>query len=109
MLFRVTKARAQLRGMPRHRVGASGSRIVTTEEIPVDRHDDRVRHGQTELNKGGRLQGRLDAALSDLGVAQAYELASGVIAASFAHQEGREGMDAFIEKRDPPGRSRQQP
>ena len=43
----------------------------------------------------------------DLGVAQAYELASGVIAASFAHQEGREGMDAFIEKRDPPGRSRQ--
>ena len=45
----------------------------------------------------------------DLGVAQAYELASGVIAASFAHQEGREGMDAFIEKRDPPGRSRQQP
>src|SRR5215212_2987407 len=45
----------------------------------------------------------------DLGVAQAYELASGVIAASFAHQEAREGMDAFIEKRDPPGRSRQQP
>jgi len=45
----------------------------------------------------------------DLGVAQAYELASGVIAASFAHQEGREGMDAFIDKRDPPGLSRQQP
>ena len=45
----------------------------------------------------------------DLGVAQAYELASGVIAASFAHQEGREPMDAFIDKRDPPGRSRQQP
>src|SRR5688572_9405750 len=39
----------------------------------------------------------------DLGLAKAYELASGVIAASFAHQEGREGMDAFIEKRDPPG------
>ena len=38
----------------------------------------------------------------DLGVAQAYELAGGVIAASFAHPEGREGMDAFIEKR-PPG------
>ena len=36
-------------------------------------------------------------------------LASGVIAASFAHQEGREGMDAFIEQRYPPGRSRQQP
>ena len=25
------------------------------------------------------------------------------------HTEGRQGMDAFIEKRDPPGRSRQQP
>jgi enoyl-CoA hydratase/carnithine racemase len=38
----------------------------------------------------------------DLGLAQAYALASGVIAASFAHEEGREGMDAFIEKRSPP-------
>ncbi|MBS0335316.1 MAG: enoyl-CoA hydratase [Proteobacteria bacterium] len=37
----------------------------------------------------------------DLGVAQAYELAGGVIAASFAHPEGREGMDAFIGKRAP--------
>jgi enoyl-CoA hydratase/carnithine racemase len=42
----------------------------------------------------------------DLGVARAYDLASGVISASFAHQEGREGMDAFIDKRDPPGRKR---
>lgn len=40
----------------------------------------------------------------DLGVAQAYELAGGVIAASFAHDEGREGMEAFIEKRPPPKR-----
>jgi enoyl-CoA hydratase/carnithine racemase len=38
----------------------------------------------------------------DLGLQQAYALASGVIAASFAHEEGREGMDAFIEKRTPP-------
>lgn len=38
----------------------------------------------------------------DLGVAQAYELAGQVIAASFAHEEGRAGMDAFIEKRKPP-------
>lgn len=38
----------------------------------------------------------------DLGLAKAYELASGVIASSFAHEEGREGMDAFIEKRPPP-------
>jgi enoyl-CoA hydratase/carnithine racemase len=37
----------------------------------------------------------------DLGVAQAYDVASSAIACSFAHEEGREGMDAFIEKRDP--------
>jgi enoyl-CoA hydratase/carnithine racemase len=40
----------------------------------------------------------------DLGVGAAYELASGVISASFAHDEGRSGMDAFIEKRPPPKR-----
>ncbi|HXM84009.1 MAG TPA: enoyl-CoA hydratase [Burkholderiales bacterium] len=38
----------------------------------------------------------------DLGVAKAYELASSVISGSFAHEEGRAGMDAFIEKRPPP-------
>ena len=38
----------------------------------------------------------------DLGLEQAYQLASGVIAASFAHEEGRAGMEAFIEKRPPP-------
>jgi enoyl-CoA hydratase/carnithine racemase len=38
----------------------------------------------------------------DLGLEQAYLLASGVIASSFAHAEGREGMDAFIDKRPPP-------
>ncbi len=40
----------------------------------------------------------------ELGVARAYDLASGVISSSFAHEEGREGMDAFIEKRPPPKR-----
>jgi len=38
----------------------------------------------------------------DLGLEQAYKLASAVIAASFAHEEGRAGMDAFIEKRPAP-------
>jgi enoyl-CoA hydratase/carnithine racemase len=37
----------------------------------------------------------------DLSLEQAYELAGQVIAESFAHPEGREGMDAFIEKRVP--------
>jgi enoyl-CoA hydratase/carnithine racemase len=38
----------------------------------------------------------------DLGAAKAYDLASQVIASSFAHAEGRAGMDAFIAKRPPP-------
>jgi len=32
---------------------------------------------------------------------RAYELAGRAISASFAHEEGREGMDAFIDKRKP--------
>jgi enoyl-CoA hydratase/carnithine racemase len=40
----------------------------------------------------------------DLGVQKAYDLASQVISSSFAHDEGREGMEAFIDKRPPPRR-----
>jgi enoyl-CoA hydratase/carnithine racemase len=40
----------------------------------------------------------------DMDLARAYELAGMTISASFAHAEGREGMDAFIEKRPPPGK-----
>ena len=40
----------------------------------------------------------------DLDLARAYELAGEVIAADFAHPQGREGMSAFIEKRPPPGK-----
>ena len=40
----------------------------------------------------------------DLGIEKAYDLASQVIASSFAHSEGREGMEAFIGKRPPPGK-----
>jgi len=36
-----------------------------------------TRHGQTELNRGGRLQGRIDAALSALGAQQAAALGRG--------------------------------
>jgi enoyl-CoA hydratase/carnithine racemase len=38
----------------------------------------------------------------DLNLARAYELASGVISSSFAHDEGRQGMQAFIDKKPPP-------
>jgi enoyl-CoA hydratase/carnithine racemase len=37
----------------------------------------------------------------ELGIAGAYQLAGQVISSDFAHPEGREGMDAFIEKRKP--------
>ncbi len=40
----------------------------------------------------------------DLGAQKAYELASDVISGAFAHDEGRAGMDAFIDKRPPPKR-----
>ncbi len=40
----------------------------------------------------------------DMDLARAYELAGKTISVSFAHAEGREGMDAFIEKRPPPGK-----
>lgn len=40
----------------------------------------------------------------DLGIERAYELASHVISSSFAHEEGRDGMEAFIDKRPPPGK-----
>jgi broad specificity phosphatase PhoE len=35
-----------------------------------------VRHGQSELNAAGRLSGRLDAPLTDLGLAQAKAVAA---------------------------------
>jgi enoyl-CoA hydratase/carnithine racemase len=38
----------------------------------------------------------------DLGIDKAYELAGGVITASFSATEGKQGMDAFIDKRPPP-------
>jgi enoyl-CoA hydratase/carnithine racemase len=40
----------------------------------------------------------------DMNLAKAYELASTVISASFAHEEGRAGMEAFIDKKPPPKR-----
>jgi len=40
----------------------------------------------------------------DMDLTRAYELAGEVIASSFAHAEGKAGMDAFIEKRPPPGK-----
>lgn len=38
----------------------------------------------------------------DLGLERAYEVAGRIISEAFAHEEGRAGMDAFIEKRPPP-------
>jgi enoyl-CoA hydratase/carnithine racemase len=38
----------------------------------------------------------------DMDLGKAYELAGRVIASSFAHDEGRAGMEAFIDKKPPP-------
>jgi enoyl-CoA hydratase/carnithine racemase len=38
----------------------------------------------------------------ELGLREAYNLAGDVISRAFAYEEGRRGMDAFIEKRPPP-------
>ena len=38
----------------------------------------------------------------EMGLEKAYAVASGVISASFAHDEGRAGMDAFLGKKPPP-------
>jgi enoyl-CoA hydratase/carnithine racemase len=38
----------------------------------------------------------------EMGLDQAYALASTVISDAFSHDEGRAGMDAFISKRPPP-------
>ncbi|MNC99662.1 enoyl-CoA hydratase [compost metagenome] len=38
----------------------------------------------------------------EMGLERAYALASGVISGSFAHDEGKAGMDAFLGKRPPP-------
>jgi enoyl-CoA hydratase/carnithine racemase len=38
----------------------------------------------------------------EMGLEKAYSYASGVIAGSFAHEEGRAGMDAFLGKKSPP-------
>jgi enoyl-CoA hydratase/carnithine racemase len=38
----------------------------------------------------------------ELGAQKAYEVASCAISASFAHDEGQQGMEAFLDKRPPP-------
>jgi len=42
----------------------------------------------------------------DQSLEKAYDIAGKIISASFTHEEGRAGMDAFIEKRPPPGPKR---
>ncbi len=43
-----------------------------------------VRHGQTEFNRDGRFQGRVDSALTDLGVAQAQAVGARLAALAAA-------------------------
>lgn len=78
---------------------------LVNEVVPADRLDGAV------AALAGKIAAKPPATVAagkrafyqqmDLGVTQAYELAGGVISASFAHPEGAEGMAAFIEKRPP--------
>ncbi|WP_299839756.1 histidine phosphatase family protein [uncultured Paracoccus sp.] len=58
-----------------------------------------MRHGQTVWNAEGRMQGKLDSPLTDLGIAQAKaqaRLVAGVEAARFASPQGRAQQTARI-------------
>ena len=73
--------------------------------VPPDQLDDAVRDLATQLRSKPRCtvtEGkRAFYEQLEMGLERAYELAGHVIASSFAREEGREGMDAFIEKRPP--------
>jgi enoyl-CoA hydratase/carnithine racemase len=81
------------------------NRIVAAEQLDAATHD--LARKIADKPPGTVAAGkRAFYTQMDLGVAKAYELASGVIASSFAGEEGRAGMDAFIEKRPPPGKNK---
>lgn len=73
--------------------------------VPADQLDDAVLDLAAQI--GSKPRGTIAAGKRafyeqlEMGLERAYELAGHVIASSFAHEEGREGMDAFIEKRPP--------
>ncbi|HET9042404.1 MAG TPA: enoyl-CoA hydratase [Burkholderiales bacterium] len=73
--------------------------------VPADQLDDAVLDLAAQI--GSKPPGTIAAGKRafyeqlEMGLERAYELAGHVIASSFAHEEGREGMDAFIEKRPP--------
>jgi len=73
--------------------------------VPADQLDDAVLDLATQIGSKPRstiAQGkRAFYEQLEMGLERAYELAGHVIASSFAHEEGREGMEAFIEKRPP--------
>jgi enoyl-CoA hydratase/carnithine racemase len=73
--------------------------------VPADQLDETVRELATQIQSKPRntiAQGkRAFYEQLEMGLDRAYELAGHVIASSFAHEEGREGMNAFIEKRPP--------
>jgi enoyl-CoA hydratase/carnithine racemase len=73
--------------------------------VPADQLDDAVRALAAQIRSKPRntiaAGKRAFYEQIEMGLERAYELAGHVIASSFAHEEGREGMDAFIEKRPP--------
>jgi len=76
--------------------------------VPADQLDAEVH--RLAMTIAGKPPGTVSAGKRafylqmDMDLTRAYELAGEVISSSFAHAEGQAGMDAFIEKRPPPGK-----
>jgi len=73
--------------------------------VPAEKLDAEVQHLAEQIRSKPRATvaagKRAFYEQLEAGLERAYERASHVIANSFAHEEGREGMDAFIDKRKP--------
>ena len=76
------------------------NRVVAAAELDGD-VDKLARHIAAKPRETIAAGKRAFYQQMDLGVEKAYALASGVISASFTQEEGKEGMQAFIEKRPP--------
>jgi enoyl-CoA hydratase/carnithine racemase len=74
--------------------------------VPAEELDDAVRELTSKITEKPPEQvaegKRTFYQQMDLGLVEAYDLAGHAISRAFANEEGRRGMDAFIEKRPPP-------
>jgi enoyl-CoA hydratase/carnithine racemase len=77
------------------------NRVVPAEELDAVVRDltSKIAEKQPEQMAAGK---RAFYQQMELGLGEAYDVAGQVIARAFTHEEGRRGIDAFIDKRPPP-------